>query len=305
MTEIIQKTPSSPPDTAIATTEQKNCTTCNALIHRPAEICPHCGVHQSAPPPDTDADRHTTEIELAGRGTRLRAIINDVLIISAPFFFGVTFQDGFDLNLASNSPATLLVNGVIILSFIGVLMTNVVLLYRYGQTLGKRERSIKIVDADGSRAGLLRILLMRGLVIIPFLIYANLTKDFTPLILIVLLDSLLIFQNSRRCLHDMIAKTTVVKVFPGKNDSPYGSLIVAIGASIFLMMVPVLAGTMITAYSAHSDFLRRAKVFEAIEFLNAHKGSAEKVYLKISPLSYDGFLPPGRFPLTTKISDKF
>jgi TM2 domain-containing membrane protein YozV/type II secretory pathway pseudopilin PulG len=49
MTEIIQKTPYSPPDTAIVTTEQKNCTTCNALIHRKAEICPKCGVRQRRP----------------------------------------------------------------------------------------------------------------------------------------------------------------------------------------------------------------------------------------------------------------
>jgi TM2 domain-containing membrane protein YozV/Tfp pilus assembly major pilin PilA len=49
MTDIIQKNPYSPPDTAIVTTEQKNCTTCNALIHRKAKICPKCGVRQRNP----------------------------------------------------------------------------------------------------------------------------------------------------------------------------------------------------------------------------------------------------------------
>jgi uncharacterized RDD family membrane protein YckC/Tfp pilus assembly protein PilE len=241
-------------------------------------------------------DRNTTEIELAGRGTRLLAVIADIVIIVAPFVFMAIFVGILHLDI--KNPADILAKifgGIAILSFIGVILTNLVLLYRYGQTIGKRWFSIKIVDADGSRAGLLRILLVRiwGIPFLSAILAAGLNL---PIIvnLIALLDNLAIFQNSRRCLHDLIANTIVVKVFPGKTDTAYGSLSGAMGVITLTVVVPFLfvAVVMIPAYS---DYLRRGKVAEAIAVLNAQKVPVEK-YL----VSRDSFPSLGRKILLTE-----
>jgi TM2 domain-containing membrane protein YozV/Tfp pilus assembly major pilin PilA len=43
------QTPYAPPETSQLSSEEKLCSTCNAVIHRKAEICPKCGVRQRRP----------------------------------------------------------------------------------------------------------------------------------------------------------------------------------------------------------------------------------------------------------------
>jgi uncharacterized RDD family membrane protein YckC len=78
------------------------------------------------------------------------------------------------------------------------------LLYRYGQTIGKRALGIRIVRRDGRRASLARLLLLR--MVVPGAV------AMIPLVgaLIVLVDVLFIFGDARRCLHDLLADTIVV-----------------------------------------------------------------------------------------------
>jgi uncharacterized RDD family membrane protein YckC len=66
-----------------------------------------------------------------------------------------------------------------------------VLVWLYGQTVGKRLMDIRVVRTDGARVTFAR---------------------FVPLfnVVIGLLDPLLIFRDSRQCLHDSIADTKVV-----------------------------------------------------------------------------------------------
>ena len=73
-----------------------------------------------------------------------------------------------------------------------------------GQTVGKRMMGIRVVRTDGSRVSLPRFLFMRGL---PVAILGVL-----PLLRYVmfLVDSLVIFRESRQCLHDNFADTKVV-----------------------------------------------------------------------------------------------
>ena len=83
---------------------------------------------------------------------------------------------------------------------------NCVLLYRNGQTIGKRIFNIKIVRPDGSRASFPRIfflrLLLQGILqSIPFGVGA----------LYWLIDSLYLLRDDRRCIHDHIADTVVIK----------------------------------------------------------------------------------------------
>ncbi len=160
------------------------------------------------------------EIELATRGTRLKAVIYDVLIIGVLLVLKSIFATDHLIEQFVPTASFLV-------PVIGVILTNLVLLYRHGQTLGKHICSVKMVNADGSRAGL-GILLVRTVVAvgIPLLAAILLIKGLAPPIIgtlmaiALLIDSLFILQNSRRCLHDRIAKTIVVKVFPGEAAAP-------------------------------------------------------------------------------------
>jgi uncharacterized RDD family membrane protein YckC len=74
-----------------------------------------------------------------------------------------------------------------------------------GQSIGKRLVGIKVVRTDGSRASFARIFLLRNVVNgLPILLpYVGLLYQ--------LIDPLLIYQESRQCLHDKIADTSVVR----------------------------------------------------------------------------------------------
>ena len=90
------------------------------------------------------------------------------------------------------------------LLLIGYLVYSAVLVYRYGQTFGKRLMGIRVVRMDGSRVGFARFIFLRWLPL-ALLGLVPIVRYF-----IGLLDSLLIFRASSRCLHDDIADTQVV-----------------------------------------------------------------------------------------------
>jgi uncharacterized RDD family membrane protein YckC len=80
-----------------------------------------------------------------------------------------------------------------------------------GQTLGKRFFGIRIVRAsDGSNPGFARAWLLRALV--PGII------GLLPMIgsVFTIVNYCFIFRADRRCLHDLLADTRVVKVNPKK-----------------------------------------------------------------------------------------
>ena len=85
-----------------------------------------------------------------------------------------------------------------------VFVVDLVLLHRFGQTIGKRILGLRIVRSDGSRATLARICWRRS--VIPGAIGA------VPLLgeLFLLVDSLFVFTNGRKTVHDRIAGTIVV-----------------------------------------------------------------------------------------------
>ena len=148
---------------------------------------------------------------LADRGTRLGANILDGLISGLPaglvVFGGLSY---LTMKESWQPPQSLL--GNVALSVAGALFgslvylaVNGVLLHRHGQSVGKRICRIKIIKPDGSVPSLFdsffrRLVLVQVVTQVPFA---------GPLIGLV--DALLIFRKSQRCLHDDVAGTLVVK----------------------------------------------------------------------------------------------
>ncbi len=140
----------------------------------------------------------------AGRGQRLLAVLVDTgaaLICYAPMLITI----GLSRFGSQESNVLLGIGGALTgLLVLGLLIWNLMMLHRTGQTIGKRVMGVRIVRADGSRAGLGRIFLLRMLV--PGLASA------IPYIgaIFALANPLWIFGDQRRCLHDLIADTIVV-----------------------------------------------------------------------------------------------
>lgn len=140
------------------------------------------------------------ERELAGRGPRLGAVLIDtgiLMLVNLPLLH---LLDGFKpdpsaFELVRNALAGMLV-------FVAL---DGVLLARHGQTIGKRLLDVHIVRGNGARAGIGRLLGLRYglfwvLAVIPVLGFV-----------VALVDSLLIFRESHKCLHDDVADTIVIK----------------------------------------------------------------------------------------------
>jgi uncharacterized RDD family membrane protein YckC len=124
--------------------------------------------------------------ELATRGQRVAAGLID----------GVVFVSVAMLSLASSALA--------IVAFGLVAAINLWLLARHRASIGKRVLGIRMARSDGAEAGLARLVFLRGLArcIVTSIPYLN---------LLIVIDVLFIFGKRRRCLHDYIADTIVVK----------------------------------------------------------------------------------------------
>ena len=150
------------------------------------------------PPQAELAEPVTARHELAERGTRLVAWIVDGLLI-APGFVPMIPA------LAENSEP-----GIAAIAFLGIwtialLVINLVFISQTGQMIAKRWFKIRVVRADGSPISVGRYV---GLRVIPIQLGSAI-----PILgnLVALANALAIFRESRKCLHDEIADTIVVK----------------------------------------------------------------------------------------------
>jgi uncharacterized RDD family membrane protein YckC len=173
-----------------------------------------------APPTATVADVDTgAHARLAERGTRLGAAMIDglvmlLLLVPPAMLLGMGAGDAMVGEEGAPPPAALVWIGAhpvavqLISAVVGMLVfvaVNGYWLHTRGQTVGKRLLGIRILRSNGERATLSRIVIARYLPtqvagIVPGLgaLYA-------------LVDCLLIYRDSRQCLHDTIADTIVVK----------------------------------------------------------------------------------------------
>ena len=153
-------------------------------------------------------------IELASLAQRLQAAILDKIIF--PTIMLIPFIIGFDLvNVEAGMDGVLAVPfstqlKVSLLEIILFMALNSYLLKEYGQTLGKRIVGIAVVGEDGNKLSLQDMITKRYL---PFWVAA-----YIPMFgfLIIMANALAIFRgNKRRCLHDDLAKTIVIKLPKG------------------------------------------------------------------------------------------
>lgn len=160
-----------------------------------------------APSAHVDDVNDVDGMELAERGTRLGAATIDgifiLLIASLMWFF---FLPGGIAAIFSGHKPAFLLSLIVGLSTLAVwIAINFSFLTRNGQTIGKKILGIKIVRTDYSACDVWRIAGRRFL--IPGLIgqipIAGLFFSFV--------EPLFIFQESRRCVHDLIADTVVIK----------------------------------------------------------------------------------------------
>jgi uncharacterized RDD family membrane protein YckC len=146
------------------------------------------------------------ETELAGRGSRFGAAILDSFIFAiavVPVLIGANFQamqTGDYMNAFSGVGI-----GIAAVAWLALIGVTIHLVYKNGQTLGKKIVGIKVVRTDFSRASLARIFWLRNVVnaipgAIPFV------GNFYGIV-----DHLFIFGERRQCVHDKIADTVVVK----------------------------------------------------------------------------------------------
>jgi uncharacterized RDD family membrane protein YckC len=159
-----------------------------------------------APPASEVADVSASgESQLAGRGARLAgAIIDGVILLGLWWVVGkVTPWNIFSPKMAEAGMVALF--GMQLLGLLLFAIVNGYLLMTRGQTVGKMLLGMRIVRPDGSAASPGRIIGLRYAV--GWLLSA------VPVVGMVyaLVDGLLIFRADRRCVHDLIADTIVVK----------------------------------------------------------------------------------------------
>jgi uncharacterized RDD family membrane protein YckC len=164
-----------------------------------------------APPKAPVADAEDLDIGhtvLATRGQRLGAVMLDGIIAltwTVPLIVYLGIWDyAFHHEPVPYARSALLT----VLGFLLFTLVNCWFLHANGQTIGKKLVGIRIARLDDTVPDLGRVVLLR---------YAPMSlASLVPGIgaLLNLIDALMIFGSERRCLHDRIASTKVIRVRP-------------------------------------------------------------------------------------------
>lgn len=146
-----------------------------------------------------------SEKPLASRWARLGASIIDSIIMMFVVVPVMYFTGGFDGMMEGREPGFVYMFGMGILSLVAYLVINYRFLVTNGQTIGKKVLEIKIVDLNGNLPVFQPQLLIR------YAVY--LLPGQIPFVgqLFSLINVLFIFSAEKRCIHDLVAKTKVVK----------------------------------------------------------------------------------------------
>jgi uncharacterized RDD family membrane protein YckC len=170
--------------------------------------------NQYAPPKSAVADVADEEgAQLASRIARLVAVTLDGLLGFIGFAPAYIKNFAQIAQAANSNPLSVWVSlaksggwfyfGALVAVI--VLIIDLILLARNGQTIGKKLLGIKVVRVDGSPVTLFRVFFLRYV--------CNTFLSLIPLLgsIYGLADSLMIFGEKRRTIHDYIADTIVIK----------------------------------------------------------------------------------------------
>lgn len=176
-----------------------------------------------------------SEMVTATRMSRFLAVLVDIspgfvigivaAVMAASMLPGV-FSGHFDPAAAGFAMVGLFAL-VVLVGLVAWLVWNIVLLYKYGQTIGKKVMGIRVVRMDGSRVTFARFFFLRWLAIgvIGWIVSAVGIAIHLRYLgnLISLVDALMIFGAAHRCLHDYIADTQVVTAESSPNATLAGA----------------------------------------------------------------------------------
>ena len=154
----------------------------------------------------------TGGLELAGRWSRLGAVILDSLIGGGFALPGACLMMAGGVMSGNRAFTPLMLAGLAVLglALLALFIIQVYLLSTRGQTLGKKFLGIKIVTyPDEAPPGFVKAVLLR--------IVVNGLISLLPMVGSVygLIDACFIFRDDKRCIHDLIAGTQVVKAGAG------------------------------------------------------------------------------------------
>lgn len=159
---------------------------------------------------DPNHTQDTYEVEAATRLSRLGAALIDVVLQFAPLAPIFLLLPGAMLSGRMGMLLVGLLAAAVV--WVALLITQIVFLVKNGQTIGKKVMGIRMITSEGEVPSLWRVFLLRWL---PFVVTAATIELIFKVRglgnLIHLVDALLIFQPTRRCLHDLFADTHVIK----------------------------------------------------------------------------------------------
>lgn len=162
----------------------------------------------AAPQADLSIQRLPEEAELASLGERFIAALIDtiilIVVVLVPIFI---FYGGWAEIMAADSlDSYAFTLGSTIVAYLTYIVVHGYLLAKNGQTVGKRILDIKVVRTDGSPASFVRLVGVRALFENALLLIPVVD------IWLSLIDVLFIFRRSRKCLHDTVADTIVIRI---------------------------------------------------------------------------------------------
>jgi uncharacterized RDD family membrane protein YckC len=161
------------------------------------------------PPKSELIDSQTAEgmdsLELASRWSRLAAVFIDGIIgmiVAIPFWLMTGTWEY--ISKGQELPLTYALYGGVY-GFIGFVLVHYYFLNQNGQTIGKKALGIKIVNMEDGLTGASHLILKRYLPMSAVSLIPILGS------ILMLIDTLFIFRKDKRCVHDFIAGTRVVK----------------------------------------------------------------------------------------------
>jgi uncharacterized RDD family membrane protein YckC len=154
---------------------------------------------------DKNAAGEIDSIDLASRWSRLFAVIIDGIvgmIVAVPFWLLTGTWEY--ISKGQELPLSYALYGGIY-GFIGFVVVHYYFLNKNGQTIGKKALGIKIVNLENNLTGAKNLILKRYL---PMSVVSLI-----PILgsILMLIDTLFIFRKDKRCVHDFIAGTRVVR----------------------------------------------------------------------------------------------